>query len=264
MSALRIGAVAYLNAKPLVYRLEEQAGRFSIRFDVPAKCAALLHEKQIDVGLIPSIEYLHRSDYRIVPDIAIASDGPVASVALFSTCPIAAVRTIAVDSSSRTSVVLLRILCAQWFDIEPKLITLAPDLGDMVRRCDAALVIGDPALVAQHEALGLDKIDLGEEWKAMTGLPFVYAFWTGAPGVVSRDDVALLQAARDAGVEQTEMLGMEYYKDDAERGRLAAEYLRDNIKYRLGERERDGLRRFFKAAAELRVVPSSGELRFYE
>ena len=264
MSALRIGAVAYLNAKPLVYRLEERTSRFSIRFDVPAKCAALLHERQIDIGLIPSIEYLHRSDYRIVPDIAIASDGPVASVALFSTRPIAAVRTIAVDSSSRTSVVLLRILCAQWFDIAPNLITLAPDLADMVRRCDAALVIGDPALVAEHESLGLDKIDLGEEWKAMTGLPFVYAFWTGAPGVVSRDDVALLQAARDAGVEQTETIGMEYYKADPERGRLAAAYLRDNIKYRLGERECDGLRTFFKAAAELHVVPSGGELRFYE
>jgi chorismate dehydratase len=263
MSALRLGAVAYLNARPLVHGLAAD-DRFSIRFDLPARCAALLHEGAIDLGLIPSIEYLRQPDYRIVPGIAIASDGPVASVALFSTRPIATVRTIGVDSSSRTSVALLRILCARRFDIAPSFITQEPDLTTMVDECDAALVVGDPALVADHEALGLHKIDLGTEWKAMTGLPFVYAFWTGRPGHLQPGDIEALHAARDGGVRQADAIGRAYYPGDEDRGQLAAEYLRDNIKYHMGERERAGLATFYELASELGVAPGAASVRFFE
>src|SRR4030095_15460983 len=112
MPPIRLGAVGYLNARPLVYGLELKTDLFSLRFAVPSKCAALLHENSIDVGMIPSIEYLRGHDvYCIVPDAAIVSDGPVASVALFASKPIDEIRTIAADTSSRTSTVLLRILC---------------------------------------------------------------------------------------------------------------------------------------------------------
>ena len=261
--SIRLGAVSYLNARPLVHGLENQPERFSLRFDVPSKCATLLHEKAIDVGLIPSIEYLHRPDYRIVPDIGIVSQGAVASVALFSTRPTTAVRSIAIDSGSRTSVTLLRILCAQWFDIEPKLLTLPPDLPSMLKRCDAALLIGDLALFTDHDGLGLEKVDLGEEWTAMTSLPFVYAFWAGRSGALSADDVGALKQARDRGVAQASEIARAYYGEDEEKARRGAEYLRDNVTYTLGEQALNGLRKFFDLSAELRIVSNSGKLQFY-
>ena len=152
----------------------------------------------VDLGLIPSIEYVGH-DYRIVPGISIASDGPVASVAIFSKVPTRKIRSIALDTSSRASQALLRVLCARWFEIDPQFVNLPPDLPEMLSRCDAALVIGDNALFADHESLGVEKIDLGEEWMGMTGLPFVYAFWAGRPGAIGPEDIAALHAARERG-----------------------------------------------------------------
>src|SRR5688572_9559357 len=105
MNPVRLGAVSYLNTKPVVHGLDQRPDLFSVRFDVPAQCAALLHEGRIDLGLIPAIEYL-RGDYRLVPGVAIGSNGPVASVAVFSKVPIQNVATLALDISSRTSVTL--------------------------------------------------------------------------------------------------------------------------------------------------------------
>src|SRR4029079_4614165 len=117
------------------------------RYDVPSECARLLHEGAIDVGLIPSIEYLRGGVYRIAPDLAIASRGPVDSVAIYTTRPIADVRSIALDTSSRTSVALVRVLCAHVFHIEPILQAQRADLPAMLAEADAALIIGDNALV---------------------------------------------------------------------------------------------------------------------
>ena len=260
---IRLGAVAYLNARPLVYGLDRQTDRFSIRFDVPSKCAALLHDGSVDLGLIPSIEYVQRSDYHIVPDVAITSSGPVASVAVFADRPIGAVRSIAVDNSSRASVALLRILCAQWFDIEPKFVTLPPDISSMLKRCDAALLIGDPALFTDHDALGIEKIDLGEEWTAMTNLPFVWAFWAGRPGVVSAEDVAALQAARDAGVAASDAIAREFCREDEDQAEIGAGYLRDHVGFVLDDAGRAGLRKFLAAAKELRVIQTNPVVKFY-
>ena len=162
MARLRLGAVSYLNTKPLVYELDTE--RFDVRFDVPSKCATLLHEGRVDLGLIPAIEYLRGDDYRIVPDVAIASDGNVATVALFTRKPIASVRTIALDLSSRTSVALTRVLCAKYWRLEPTFTPADPDLEAMLARADAALVIGDPAFDIDPLTRGVDKIDLGAAW----------------------------------------------------------------------------------------------------
>ena len=196
MSVVRVGCVEYLNARPLVHGLDQRSDLFSLRFDVPARCASWLHEREVDLALLPTIEYLRRPDYRIVPDLAVTSNGPVASVAIFTKRPTTAIRSIAIDSSSRTAVALLRILCAQWFDIEPTFVTMRPDLPAMLKRCDAALLIGDVALFTEHETTDLDKVDLGEEWTAMTSLPFVWAFWVGRPGAVEPAHVEALRAAR--------------------------------------------------------------------
>ena len=258
---IRLGAVSYLNTRPLVYGLERET-RFTIRFDVPAKCAELLHAGDVDLGLIPSIEYPGH-DYRIVPDVSIASDGPVASVAIFSKVPTENIRSIALDTSSRTSVALLRVLCARWFVIEPRLVSMPPDLSRMLGECDAALVIGDNALFTEHDALGLEKVDLGEEWIGLTGLPFVYAFWAGRPGLIGAADVAALQDARNRGVTATATIGQQVFPDSTSKAARADVYLRENVKYALGDREISGLRRFYELAAELGVLPAAEQPRFY-
>jgi chorismate dehydratase len=260
---LRVGAVTYLNARPLVFGLDRRADRFALRFDVPSRCSALLHARSIELGLIPSIEYLQRPDYCIVPDIAVASQGAVASVALFTTRPVSAIRTIATDTSSRTSLMLLRVLCARRFHIAPELQQMAPDLPMMLDRCDAALMIGDPALFIDHRSLGADKIDFGEEWRAMTGLPFVYAFWAGWPGVLSAPDLASLRDAKEAGARNVEAVARAYFGEDDAKVAIGTKYLRENVSFDLGEAELAGLQRFYEYAAELELVPAAGSLRFY-
>src|SRR6187402_2078049 len=148
LKQLRIGAVGYLNARPLTWALDREPSRWRVRYDVPAVCAALLHDGEVDLGLIPSIEYLQSDDYRFVPGVGIGSRGPVASVALFTRRPLDEIRHIALDTSSRTSVTLIRVLCRRRYRIAPEFVPYGPDLAAMVRAYDAGLLIGDPALEA--------------------------------------------------------------------------------------------------------------------
>ena len=148
MTPTRVGAVGFLNARPLVYGLDRDE-RFAIRFDLPSRCADLLHAGAIDLGLIPSIEYLRAPGpeaYAIAPDLAIGSRGEVASVAIYSTREMRDVRSIALDTSSRTSVALTRVMCSLVFGIAPQLRDQGPDLAAMLQHNDAALIIGDKAL----------------------------------------------------------------------------------------------------------------------
>jgi len=261
MRLARLGAVDYLNARPLVYGLELKSHLFSLRFDVPSKCAALLHEGSIDVGMIPSIEYLRGRDYRIVPGLGIISDGPVASVALFTTRPLDAVRSIAADTSSRTSYALLKILCVERFGIDPDFQLMPPDPEAMLHRCDAALLIGDPALFLDHERLGANKIDLGDEWKALTHLPFVWAFWAGRRDALLPDAVQALISARDRGMMASDEIAATYCGPErAQRGRA---YLRENIQYMLGSREQAGLIKYYELAEQHGVVNAVVPPLFY-
>ena len=261
---VRAGAVGYLNARPLVYGLDELP-RFELRFDVPSVCARLLHRGAIDIGLIPSIEYLRGGPYAIVPDLAIVSHGPVASVMLYVTKPVGDVRSIAMDTSSCTSVALTRVLCRQLFRIQPAIEARGPDLADMLSRCDAALVIGDNALFLDPQAgAGIEAIDLGEAWRHLTGLPFVYAFWAGRPGVLQPEDVGALQHARDEGTRRSDELARQYLADAPGRQALGARYLRENIRYQLGDDERAGLEAFYRYALEAGLVTAAHELHFFD
>ena len=263
MSRVRLGAVGYLNARPLVYGLEQEP-RFDLRYDIPSECARLLHARAVDVGLIPSIEYLRGPQpYAFVPGPAVTSRGPVASVAIYTRVEPRDIRSIAMDTSSRTSVALATVLLRRVFEAAPDAVPMAPDLGDMLARADAALIIGDLALFLDHEAAGVRKIDLGQLWTESTGLPFVYAVWAGWTGTLSPPDVALLQRARDDGVAASDAVASAYYPDDPGRQAVARQYLRDNIRYVLGDEELEGLRTFYRYAAEARLVPSAGALRFF-
>ncbi len=260
---MRIGAVGYLNARPLTWTLDGETTRWRVRYDLPSVCSALLHNGEVDLGLVPSIDYLERPDYRFVPGVGIGSRGPIASVALFSRKPVSDIRRLALDTSSRTSVALIKVLSRFHFRIAPELVPSPPDLAMMTRVCDAALLIGDPALETDASALGLEKIDLGAEWTAMTGLPFIYAAWTGRPGVVDAEDVARLQTAQAEGVAATGAIAAEYGAGDAAKSARAAAYLRDNVRYGLGPDEAAGLQRFLDYAAELGVAPRRRTLEFY-
>ncbi len=263
---VRLGAVSYLNARPLVYGLEGRADLFSLRFDVPSRCAALLHAGGTDLGLIPTIEYLRGpAPYRIVPDLGIISDGEVASVALFSRVPLTRVRRIGLDTSSRTSAVLTRVLCREAWGIEPDFAPLPPDRAADAAGVDAALLIGDPALFLNHAAAGLTKIDLGSEWTRMTGLPFVWAFWAGRAGAVDAAGVAALQAARDGGVANSDAVADRFCDraGGSPRSDVCRRYLRENIKYTLGDREIAGLRRYYELAVAHGLVEFGSQIEFY-
>lgn len=261
---VRLGAVSYLNVRPLVHGLDARPDRVSLRFDVPSECARLLEAGAIDLGMVPSITYLDRPGDRIVPGVCIGSDGPVDSVALFTRVPVPSIRRVALDTSSRTSVALLKILCRRLFGIAPTFTPHAPDLGAMLASSDAALVIGDAALFADHSALGAAKVDLGAAWRDLTGLPFVWAFWAGRPDAASAGTVALLRAAAEDGCAHTDAIARAYCGGDAARERLAARYLRENLMFQLTPRAIEGLRTFYREAEEAGIVPAVREPAFFD
>jgi chorismate dehydratase len=274
--AVRLGAVDYLNARPLVYGLEADAAptaaspdasslpALSVRFDLPAACAALLDNREIDLGLIPSIAYFDRPEFRAVPGIGIISDGPVASVAIFTKRPLREVRSLALDTSSRTSVALTRVLCARIFEIAPRFVPHGPNLTAMLDACDAALLIGDPALFADHAALGAEKIDLGRTWTERIGRPFVWAFWVGRADAADASVVERLQGVRDAGIAASDRIANDYCDGDPDRQAVARAYLRENIKYGLSDAALEGLRTFYREAAALDLITRAESVRFFD
>jgi chorismate dehydratase len=260
---VRLGAVDYLNVRPLVHGLDRRTEDVSLRFDLPSVCAKLLAQSEIDLGMVPSITLFDRPGDRIVPGLCIGSDGPVASVALFTRKPMRDVRSIALDTSSRTSAALTRILCARRFDIAPAFVQHDPDLSAMLATADAALLIGDPALFATVVP-GVQKIDLGAEWTAMTGLPFVWAFWAGRADAADAKVVAILTEAAEAGMAQTDQVAAEYCAARPERIALAQQYLRDHLMFRLTPRALDGLGTYYREAVALGMVRDAGMLEFFD
>jgi chorismate dehydratase len=272
----RLGAVSYLNTKPLVYDIESRP-EFAVRFDVPSKCAELLDARCTDLGLIPSFEYARHGGYVIVPHLAIASNGAVESVAMFTRRAIPDIRSIALDTSSRTSVNLLRLLCAAWFKIQPTFTSAAPDLRAMLRDHDAALIIGDPALFADpsetsaalaaqaHSRMRpkVQKIDLGQTWFEMTGLPFVWAFWAGRADAADHYVCRALRETRDRGVANIDDIARREAPDDPATQALIARYLRETIVYDLDGPFETGLRTYYTLLAEHGLLERPAELRFF-
>jgi chorismate dehydratase len=264
----RLGAVSYLNTRPHVYGLLDHP-EFDVRFDVPSRCAELLETNEIDLGLIPSFEYGRRQtlglrdDYYIVPRIAIASTGAVDSVAMYTRKPIGEVRRIALDTSSRTSANLLRLLCAAWFKIDPSFVSAPPDLDRMLAEADAALLIGDPALFTDADALGLTKIDLGSTWREMTGLPFVWAVWAGRIDAAPPHVCRALAEARDRGVQAIDRIAADYAPHDPARAAKVARYLTDSIAYDLEGPFEAGLRRYYALLAQYGLLDAHPEARFF-
>ncbi|MEO1994411.1 MAG: menaquinone biosynthesis protein [Planctomycetaceae bacterium] len=258
---LRIGAVNYLNSKPLVEGLGVDATGAELLFDYPSHLADRLAEGDLDAALIPSVEYLRNDEYRIVSDACVATRGPVLSVKLYGRCRFSEVRSLALDEGSRTSVVLARILLSERYGVSPTLVTLP--IGQQLQECraDAILVIGDRAIPAPQESF-VEIWDLGQEWTQWTGLPFVFALWAARPETDLDRLQSILIRARDLGVSclediarrESSVLGIDHTTADS--------YLTDNLHFRLGSAERDGLRLFYELASKQGLVPKGKEIVF--
>jgi len=260
----RIHAVSYLNSRTLTYGLEHGGLHhgFEIHYDVPSVCARQVGMGATSAGVIPSIEYARSPvPYSIVPEVSIASDGPVGSIFLFRKMPVERIRTVAMDVSSRTSVALVRIVLHERYGVEIESIDHPPNVPAMLERADAALVIGDPALESTDRPE--PRLDLGEAWRELTGLPFVYAFWAGKDDGLTPGEVELLIASKKQGMAAFDEIAEEHAGDRSQPTSFYASYLRDNLVYDLGDRERRGLMEFYGMAHARGLIPYVPEFRFY-
>lgn len=249
---LTLGVVPYLNALPL-YKTLEARDDIKIVSAVPSLLHELLLTGECDAALLPVVDWFGYPDWQIVSDACIAADGAVLSVLLLSKKLPDAIRSIALDTSSHTSVALLKVLCAERYGITPRFVDHAPDLNAMLHECDAALLIGDPALraYAQSSSLGLHIYDMGVEWEEHTGLPFVFAAWIARAGldrerakVLSRQ----LETARDVGVSQIPQLAQNAATHSLSAD-LIIHYLSNAIQHTLTPRRRAGLDSFRERCA---------------
>lgn len=260
---LRIGAVNYLNTKPLIYELERLAPEAELVLEVPSKLADQLSRSELDVALIPVVEYFRAGTYTIVPDISIASRGPVLSVTLFSRVPWADIRSVALDEGSRTSAALTQILLRKRYGVKPELRPLPLDRGAEDVDADAVLLIGDRAMRACLPGFTF-AYDLGQEWHDWTGLPFVYAFWAVREGVELGPVAEALREAKRRGLlnvgriahREAPLLGLD--------AGFCRRYLQSIIQFDLGPREQAGLHHYYMLACELGLARRGVKLSFHE
>jgi len=224
-----------------------QKGLFEIKFQVPAGVADHLATGAADIGIVPVIE-LSRQNLEVLPGTGIACRGPVRSILLISTRPAPEIRTLAADSSSRTSVELARVVLSRKYSAEPVLTSHAPDLDSMLRQADAALIIGDPALRLDPARLPFHVYDLGADWVEMTGLPMVFAVWAARPGVAGPEVAEAFRASCRYGREhlddivRVESASREFPPD------LVREYLTRHIVHELEARDYEGMALFLEYA----------------
>ncbi len=259
---LRIGAVNYLNTKPLICDLELLAPEAELVLEVPSRLADLLAEGALDVALIPVIEYFRSGSYTVVPDIAIASRGPVLSVTLFSRVPWSQIRHVALDEGSRTSAALAQILLRKRYGVHPAILPLPLDQTAEEIDADAVLLIGDRAMRACLPGFA-HAFDLGQEWNDWTGLPFVYAFWAVREGVDLGTVEAALHEAKRRGCAR---VGPIAQREAAHLGLDAGfcrRYLANIIHFDLGPREQAGLDHYYMLACELGLARRGVNLELY-
>jgi predicted solute-binding protein len=255
---LLVSAVSFLNTWPLVWGFLHgpQKGLYDFRYDLPAQCADAVGAGAADIGLVPTAE-LDRLGLDYLPELGIACDGPVRSILLISRRPFSQIRTLSLDSSSRTSAALVRILLAERFGCTPVVSAHRPSLDEMLAECDAALIIGDPALHLDPAALPYATLDLGAEWANWTGLPMVFAVWAGRRALLTPDVAAAFRQSYQYGRAHTDDL---VARAHAERGfvpALARDYFTRYIVYELTARHIEGLERFRSLVRQLDPVPSA-------
>lgn len=257
---IRIGAVNYLNTKPLIYDLERLAPQAELSLDLPSRLADGLAACRLDIALIPTVEYLRADRYTLVPGIAIATRGPVLSVTLFSKVPWSEIRTLALDEGSRTSAALTQVILRHRYNVRPKLVPLPIDADPEAINTDAVLLIGDRAMHACLPGFR-HAYDLGQEWAEWTDLPFVFAAWAVRPGVDLGEVGPALHESKRLGLRHAGEIADREAKRLGLGAGFCRRYLEHVICYDLGPRELAGLRRFAALAAEAGLAPAdSGAL----
>jgi predicted solute-binding protein len=283
MWKLRISVVEYLNTAPLVWGFTEGPlqGRYDLSFTVPSKCAEALRRGEADVAIIPSIEYQRMENVVALPGMAVAAKGEVQSILVIAKKPIDRARRIALDSSSRSSAALVRLLAANYWGIQPEYVEAPPDPQAMLADADAALVIGDPALrIAVKMGMLATKLPSGErccqgdpkdmpvpgfetlfvydvayQWREMTGFPCVLAVWAGRREAVTPEVVDDFLASKQYGIEHIEEIA-EAASNELELPPAALErYLGQSIDFSLDEENRTGLELYFRRCAEAGLIP---------
>lgn len=288
MTKLRISIVQYVNTAPLVWGFTNGPlqGKYDLSFTVPSQCAEDLRTGRADVAIIPAIEYQRIPGLAILPDMAIASKNQVRSLLVVAKKPMEQVKTFALDSGSRSTQALTRILCAEKWRIAPQFAEALPDLPEMLHNADAALLIGDPAL---RISLGIEKdgsqgapgqtvcpaatlgiagsellyiYDVVAEWRALTGLPAVLAVWALRRELATAELTVDFQASRDFGLSRLGEISDEAAQDlELPQGALES-YLRDNIDFSLDADNRRGLELYFDHAAKLRLIAQAGPIHW--
>ena len=258
-----IAASSYLNAAPLCYSFiyGQQKDRCLFLSDAtPSRCSELLAEGKADAALIPVIEYQRVPGLLVAPGACVASKNTVLSVVLASRVPIGEVRSVALDTSSRTSAALIQIILGRFYKLAPSYRTSPPRIEEMLESSDAALIIGDPAMLIDRSTLHV--YDLAEEWRKHTDLPFVFAFWAirsdshAWPGGVD------FLAAKDEGIEHTDDIADIYAASLGLPREGLIKYLTENISYDLDEESRRGLKLYYEMAQECGLIEKAHTLEF--
>ncbi|HWY67645.1 MAG TPA: menaquinone biosynthesis protein [Terriglobales bacterium] len=268
MSSLRVSAIGYLNTAPLMWNFEHGSGSLELRKDfeidytIPSRCAEMLDKGAADIGIIPVAAYTAIPGLRVIPDVAIASRGAVRSILLISLRPLSEIRSVALDSSSRTSAALIQVLLR----MQNREVTFAraePKLDAMLEKHDAALLIGDPAL--QVDRTRYQTWDLAEEWRNLTGKPFVFAFWAVRENAAPEEELSrvadLFRESRDEGLKHITEIADEWSSRLSVSQEAVRSYLKENIHYYLDPESISGMKLFFDLAASYGILPSAPELR---
>jgi chorismate dehydratase len=286
MRPLRISAISYLNTAPLMWDFQhgEAGAEFEISYTLPSACARALEAGSADIGIIPAAAYAQVPGLMVLPGVAIASLRPVRSILLASNVPVEKIRTVALDTSSMTSVALTKILFEKWLGGGRTFTSMAPNIEQMLAQHDAALVIGDPAL--QINRSRYLTLDLAEEWIRHTGKPFVFAFWAVRQDALQEDEscgdgrirpsaersdaslwqdlATIFRQSRDHGLEPASL--DQITRDWAPKLSLKESdirsYLTENIYYHLDPPCLEGLQLFYRYAAEIGALPAAPEICF--
>jgi chorismate dehydratase len=290
MDKLRVSIVEYLNTAPLVWGLTDGplAGKYDLSFTLPSQCAEALRDGKVDIAIIPAIEYQRIPGLIVLPDMAVAARGEVRSILVIARKPIELARRFALDTSSRSSVALVKLLCRNYWGISPEFIPAAPDPSAMLANADAALVIGDPALriAIKNEQLaqklpsgefccggdpsdqavpGVDSLfvyDVAHQWREMTARPCVLAIWAARREAVTPEVVADFLASKEYGLSRiTEIAEGAALKLDLP-ARPLERYLRENIDFSLDSENLAGLELYFKLCAEAGIIPMAHPVEF--
>jgi chorismate dehydratase len=271
MRRMHISAISYLNTAPLMWDFEhgDAGSHFDVSYTLPSACARSLAEGTADIGIIPAAAYAEIPGLQILPEVAIASRRAVRSILLVSRMPIAEARSIALDTSSMTSVALTKVLIEKWLGGGRIFTPMAPDLDKMLAEHDAGLLIGDPALKVDRSRY--HTLDLAEEWIRHTGMPFVFAFWAVRSAALAEADpsldlAAIFKDSRDHGLEPENL--NQIAREWAPRVGLSEDgvrsYLTENIHYQLDAGCVEGLQLFYRHAAEIGALPAAPELQFVD